>query len=75
VKGLITGVLIGWFAKKVSSLPLGILFGFAIGTLLAAGVGAYYLIFPVYVSQEHPEQGEGVRVSAGLGGITIDGTF
>ena len=38
VKGLITGVLIGWFAKKVSSLPLGILFGFAIGTLLALGV-------------------------------------
>ena len=38
VKGLITGVLIGWFAKKVNSLPLGILFGFAIGTLLAFGV-------------------------------------
>jgi hypothetical protein len=38
VKGLITGALIGWFAKKVNSLPLGILFGFAIGTLLAFGV-------------------------------------
>lgn len=38
VKGLITGVLIGWFARKVNSLPLGILFGFAIGTLLAFGV-------------------------------------
>ena len=31
-------MLIGWFAKKVNSLPLGILFGFAIGTLLAFGV-------------------------------------
>ena len=38
VKGLITGALIGWFARKVNSLPLGILFGFAIGTLLAFGV-------------------------------------
>jgi len=37
-KGLIAGVLIGWFAKKVNSLPLGVLFGFAIGTLLAFGV-------------------------------------
>lgn len=40
VKGLITGVLIGWFARKVNSLPLGILFGFAVGTLLAFGVCA-----------------------------------
>jgi hypothetical protein len=38
VKGLITGLLIGWFARKVNSLPLGILFGFAVGTLLAFGV-------------------------------------
>jgi hypothetical protein len=53
----------------------GLTDGFAIGTLLAAGVGAYYLIFPLYVSEEHPEQGEAVRVSAGLGGITVDGTF
>ena len=34
-KGLIAGVLIGWFAKKVNSLPLGILFGLAVGALLA----------------------------------------
>jgi uncharacterized membrane protein HdeD (DUF308 family) len=34
-KGLIAGVLIGWFARKVNSLPLGILFGGAIGLLLA----------------------------------------
>ena len=26
-KGLIAGVLVGWFSKKVNSLPLGILFG------------------------------------------------
>jgi len=38
VKGLIAGLLIGWFAKKVNSLPAGILFGFAIGALLAYGV-------------------------------------
>lgn len=34
-KGLIAGVLIGWFAKKVSSLPAGILFGLAVGAALA----------------------------------------
>jgi len=35
IKGVIAGVLIGWFARKVNSLPLGILFGGAIGLLLA----------------------------------------
>jgi hypothetical protein len=34
-KGLVAGVLIGWFAKKVNSLPLGILFGGTVGLLLA----------------------------------------
>jgi len=40
VKGLIAGVLIGWFAKKVNSLPLGILFGLAVGLLLAFAVAS-----------------------------------
>jgi hypothetical protein len=39
-KGLVAGVLIGWFAKKVSSLPLGLLFGLAVGLLLAFAVAA-----------------------------------
>lgn len=34
-KGLIAGVLIGWFAKRVSSLPLGIVFGLLVGAALA----------------------------------------
>ncbi|HJU64177.1 MAG TPA: hypothetical protein VJ596_00810 [Gemmatimonadaceae bacterium] len=34
-KGLIAGVLIGLFARRVNSLPLGILFGLAVGALLA----------------------------------------
>ena len=34
-KGLIAGVLIGWFAKKVNSLPLGVLVGLLIGAALA----------------------------------------
>jgi hypothetical protein len=38
VKGLIAGLLIGWFAKKVDSLPLGVLFGMSVGLLLAFGV-------------------------------------
>src|SRR5262245_15827617 len=34
-KGLVAGVLIGWFARKVRSLPLGIVFGLAVGAVLA----------------------------------------
>ena len=40
VKGLIAGILIGWFAKKVNSLPLGIVFGLGVGVLLAFIVAA-----------------------------------
>jgi hypothetical protein len=40
IKGIIAGVLIGWFATKVNSLPLGILFGLAVGLLLAYAVAA-----------------------------------
>jgi len=40
VKGLITGISAGYFAKKVQSLPLGILFGLAVGMLLAFLVAA-----------------------------------
>jgi hypothetical protein len=39
-KGVVAGLLIGWFARKVNSLPLGILFGFAVGLLLAYAVAA-----------------------------------
>jgi len=46
-KGIIAGVLIGWFARKVSSLLGGILFGTAAGMFLAflvayMGGGKYY---------------------------------
>jgi hypothetical protein len=34
-KGVIAGVLIGWFARKVDSLPAGIIFGTAVGLFLA----------------------------------------
>jgi hypothetical protein len=40
VKGLIAGVLIGYFARKVRSLPLGIIFGLGVGLLLAFAVAA-----------------------------------
>ena len=39
-KGLVAGILIGWFAKKVNSLPLGILFGLFVGLLLAFFIAA-----------------------------------
>ena len=34
-KGLITGVLCGWFARTVNSIPRGILLGLAIGFFFA----------------------------------------
>jgi hypothetical protein len=35
IKGLMTGVIIGFFATKVRSLPLGILFGLVVGAFFA----------------------------------------
>jgi hypothetical protein len=35
IKGLITGVLIGWFAKRTQSLGIAIAFGLAVGVALA----------------------------------------
>ena len=39
-KGIIAGVLIGFFARKVNSLTLGIIFGLAVGALLAFAIAA-----------------------------------
>ena len=39
-KGAIAGAAAGWFAKRVNSVPLGILVGLAVGMLLAYGVAA-----------------------------------
>jgi hypothetical protein len=35
VKGLLTGVIVGYFATKVHSLALGIMFGVAVGAFFA----------------------------------------
>ena len=40
IKGLIAGVIIGYFAKKVDSLPKGVLFGLGVGLFLAFLVAA-----------------------------------
>ena len=39
-KGLLAGVLIGWFAKRVHSTSKGVMFGLAIGAFLAFLVAA-----------------------------------
>ena len=39
-KGLVAGSIIGWFAKKVSSVPLGVLFGLVVSGLLAYAIAA-----------------------------------
>ena len=40
IKGIITGLAIGFFARKINSLPLGIVFGLGVGLLLAFAVAA-----------------------------------
>ena len=35
IKGLLTGVIIGFFARKVHSLALGVAFGLAVGAFFA----------------------------------------
>ena len=39
-KGLIAGICIGYFAKKVNSLPWGVVFGLGVGLILAYLVAA-----------------------------------
>jgi hypothetical protein len=39
-KGLVVGALAGWFARKVDSVPAGILFGLAVGAFFAYLVAA-----------------------------------
>lgn len=34
-KGLVAGILIGWFARKVNNLAAGVVFGLAMGALFA----------------------------------------
>ncbi|HLN33023.1 MAG TPA: hypothetical protein VK395_35160 [Gemmataceae bacterium] len=53
IKGIITGMLIGYFAQKVQSLTWGIIFGLAVGALLAFGVALmqYFSLGRVYFWQ------------------------
>jgi MFS family permease len=39
-KGVLVGALAGWFARRVQSVPAGVLFGFACGALFAFLVAA-----------------------------------
>jgi hypothetical protein len=39
-KGIVAGLLIGWFARRVNSVKWGVVFGFAIGLLLAFLIAA-----------------------------------
>lgn len=40
VKGIIAGILAGWYARRVQSVPKGIVFGFAVGLILAFIIAA-----------------------------------
>lgn len=48
-KGLVAGILIGLFARKVKSVPLGVVFGLAIGALLALAIA----LMPDAVTHKH----------------------
>ena len=39
-KGLLAGVIIGWFAKRVRSVPLGVGFGLLVGAAFATAIAA-----------------------------------
>ncbi len=41
IKGILCGASVGFFARKVNSLPLGILFGLVVGFALAFLVAAF----------------------------------
>jgi hypothetical protein len=40
MKGIIAGIAAGWYARRVQSVPKGIIFGFTVGLLLAFAVAA-----------------------------------
>ncbi len=40
IKGILTGLAIGFFARKVQSVPLGVVFGLALGLTLSFAVAA-----------------------------------
>lgn len=48
-KGLVAGILIGIFARKVKSVPLGVLFGLGIAALLALIIA----LMPDAVTHKH----------------------
>ena len=48
-KGLVAGLLIGLFARKVKSVPLGVLFGLIVGALLALAIA----LMPDAVTGKH----------------------
>jgi membrane protease YdiL (CAAX protease family) len=41
VKGLLAGVIIGFFSRKVSNLTKGLIFGFLVGLGLAAIIASF----------------------------------
>jgi hypothetical protein len=40
MKGIVAGIAAGWYARRVQSVPKGIIFGFIVGLLLAFAVAA-----------------------------------
>lgn len=78
IKGIVAGILIGFFARKVHSLPLGILFGLGVGLLFAFLVahmqGKYYFeimlpgglvgLIVGYATQKYGGSGDGLATAS-----------
>ncbi len=64
-KGIIAGVLIGWFARKVNSLAVGILFGLAVGLVLA------WLVTVMNVASGQPAYHVEIMVPGAIVGLIV----
>ena len=65
VKGLITGVLIGWFARRTQSLGIAIVFGLAVGLALA------YLVCVMQKMAGQPPYYWQIMLPGGILGIIV----
>ena len=68
IKGILTGALIGWFARRTSSLAAGIVFGMTVGLALAYCVsllqklaGQPAVLLANHAARRHPRHHRGLR--------------
>lgn len=65
LKGVIAGLLIGWFARKVNSLAAGVVFGLAVGAVLA------WLITRMNVAAGQPAYTMEIMIPGAIVGLIV----